>query len=260
MKRLLSLFDFSGQWSGPFYDSGEWDVIQWDIKLGEFMDINLLDSAETVLEMFENVDAIIAAPPCTHFTKSGAQYWAIKDEDGRTWEMVELVRQVMRLVDLFRPTDPEYDGVFFWTVENPVGRIQKLVPELETISGEKGYFFHPYEFAGYLELSSEDLARLEEIRAKDGVNVTKEESDFITECNAYKKQTGLWGEFNRDLVKRPIDPVRACLQGGPTQKTGGKSAKTKEERSDTPLGFAQAFFEANNEYRAQLVDGFYENY
>jgi hypothetical protein len=252
MEDLLSLFDFSGEWSEPFAANG-WNVMQWDIKLSEFMDINLIDSAETALELFENVNGIIAAPPCTHFTKSGAQYWSIKDEDGRTWEMVQLVNQVMKLVDLFRPTDPDYDGTFFWAAENPVGRIQKLVPELEEIPGQKGYFFHPYEFAGHLNLSTEDLARLEVIRLKNGIGVTKAESDFITQCNAYKKQTGLWGEFNRDLKKKPIEPVRACLQGGPTQKTGNKSAKTKEERSNTPAGFAQAFYDANKNFRISNI-------
>jgi hypothetical protein len=43
MKTLLSLFDYSGTWSEPFAAAG-WDVIQWDIKLDAFMDINLFDA------------------------------------------------------------------------------------------------------------------------------------------------------------------------------------------------------------------------
>jgi hypothetical protein len=248
MKTLLSLFDYSGAWSEPFAAAG-WNVIQWDIKLGEFMDINLIDSAETALELFENVDGILAAVPCTDFTKSGAQYWKAKDEDGRTWSSLQLVKQVEKLVDLFRPTDPDYDGGFFWAVENPVGRIAKLAPGLG-----KGYFFHPYEFAGYMDLSAKDLQRLDKIRAKNGIGVTAAEARFIERTNAYKKQTGLWGEFNRELIKRPVDPVRACAQGGPTQRFGGKSDKAKEDRSYTPLGFARAFYEANKDYAAHLVN------
>jgi len=243
MKRLLSLFDYSGTWSAPFRKKG-WDVIQWDIKLSEYMDIMTLDSVETVLELFENVDGIISAPPCTHFTKSGAQYWKLKDEDGRTWEMLQLVHQVQKLADLFRPTDPEFDGTFFWCIENPVGRLQKLVPEL----GD-AIFFHPWEFAGYTNPTEEDLKRLDIIRLKDGKGVTDEENELILKVNAYTKQTGLWGEFNRDLVKKPITKVKASAQGTFTQRYGGDSVRTKELRSNTPSGFAEAFCEANHDYQ-----------
>lgn len=255
MKNLLSLFDESGEWSAPFAESGDWNVFQWDIKLSELMDVHNIDSAETALELFEHVDGIIAGPPCTDFTKSGAQYWSIKDEDGRTWESVQIVNQVIKIVDLFRPTDPDYDEVFFWAVENPAGRIQKLIPELETIGNAgKALFFHPYEFAGWTDLSPEEISRLDEIRVKNGIGVTKQESDFVQMTGAYKKQTGLWGEFNRSLEKRPIEPVRCALQGGPTQKTGGKSAKAKQERSVTPIGFARAFYEANKNHKIQIYE------
>jgi hypothetical protein len=241
--RLLSLFDYSGNWSKPFADGG-WETISWDIKLSEFMDINLIDSAETALELFEDVDGIIAAPPCTDFTLSGAQYWKIKDEDGRTWKSVELVRQVERLVDLFRPTDPDYDGVFFWAMENPVGRLPKLVPGIGP-----AWYFDPFEFAGWLKPSRRDLRELDRIRLKNGIDVTTEEATLITRSNAYKKKTGLWGEFNRNMVKKPIPPVKACPQGSPVQRKGGNSSKDQEQRSVTPLAFATAFYEANKNYR-----------
>jgi hypothetical protein len=249
MKNLLSLFDHSGVWSEPFAESGEWNVIQWDIKLSEFMDIHSIDSAETALDLFEHVNGIIGGPPCTDFTKSGAQYWSAKDSDGRTWKSVQVVNQFMKLVDLFRPTDPDYDDVFFWCLENPAGRIQKLIPELETISGHKGYFFHPYEFAHWGDLCIKDIGRLDSIRSKNGKDVTKFQSEFVMQSGAYKKQTGLWGEFNRNMEKRPIEPVRVCAQGSPIQRTGGKSDKTKEDRSVTPIGFARAFYEANKDHR-----------
>lgn len=239
MKTLLSLFDYSGNWSQPFAENG-WNVIQWDIKLAEFMDINLIDDAETALDLFENVDGIIAATPCTEFTKSCAQYWPQKDQDGRTQKAIQLVYQTLKLVDLFRPTDPEYDGTFFWAVENPIGRIARLVPQL----GD-AYYFDPFEFAGWNNLTREDLLWLEQIRGKNGNKITKKEAYHIELCNAYTKRTGLWGEFNRNLKKRPIAPVKACVQGSVIQRQGGNSRKTKELRSITPLGFAQAFYAAN---------------
>ncbi|MHA7109269.1 hypothetical protein ACRTDU_04035 [Sunxiuqinia elliptica] len=243
MARLLSLFDYSGQWSQPYYEAG-WDVIPWDIKLSEFMDINSIDLVETALDLFEDVDGILGAVPCTDFANSGAQYWKAKDLDGRTAASVQLVSQVERLADLFTPTDPDYydeGGSFFWVMENPVGRIGSLFPHLG-----KPYYFNPCDFAGYLDLSDSDHNELDRIRRKDGINVTREEVDFIIQCEAYTKKTGLWGDFNRNLVKKQIEPVRACKQGSPTQVYGGKSERTKEARSNTPRGFAIAFFEANN--------------
>lgn len=240
MKTILSLFDYSGQWSEPYFNAG-WDVITWDIKLAEFMDINSIELAETALDLFEDVDGILAAVPCTDFAVSGAQYWKQKDSDGRTAKSVQLVNQVERLVDLFTPTDPNFEGSFFWCMENPVGRIQKLFPYLG-----KPFYFNPCDFAGYLNLTSPDHNELDRIRRKDGNSVTREEIEFVLQCEAYTKKTGLWGDFNRNLVKNSIEPVRVCKQGSPMQLYGGKSDKTKELRSITPLGFATAFFNANN--------------
>lgn len=249
-KRLISLFDYSGVWGLPFAQNG-WEVIQWDIKLNKFMDINLFKRAGQVLEMFEYCDGILAAPPCTEFTASCAQYWKVKDEDGRTAAAIELVKQVERFADLFTPTDPEFDGTFFWGLENPVGRIGKLT----NIEGAgKPVFFHPWEFAGYLNPSEQVLKELDHIRAKDGEDVTDEESDFVVKWNAYTKKTGLWGDFNRTLVKKPVEKVKCSPQGSFTQRLGGSSVKTKEERSNTPYGFALAFYEANKEYRGDWYD------
>ena len=58
----------------------------------------------------------------------------------------------------------------------------------------------------------------------------------------YKKKTLLWGEFNSNLVKNTVEPI---IPSPLHQNYGGKSARTKEARSITPQGFAQAFFQAN---------------
>jgi hypothetical protein len=249
MKSLLSLFDYSCNWPRPFYNNG-WDVVPWDIKIDEFRDIMKLDGPETLFSLFENeFDGILAAIPCTDFAVCGSQYWKAKDLDGRTLASMDLVYQVEKLVDWYFPTDPDYfeeGGTFFWSIENPVGRLGKLHPELQG-----PIYWHPYEFAGYLNLSNSDHNELDRIRRKDGIGITREEIDFVLRCEAYTKKTGLWGDFNRNLVKKPVEPVRVCRQGSPIQTFGGKSDKTKEARSLTPTGFAQAFYEANKEYQPQ---------
>jgi len=61
----------------------------------------------------------------------------------------------------------------------------------------------------------------------------------------YTKKTGLWGQFNNGLARNPVEPIKECAQGSWVQKLGGNSDKTKNLRSETPEGFARAFFNAN---------------
>ncbi len=250
MKTLLSLFDYSGTWSEPFMRNG-WEVIQWDIKLAEFMDITSFTDYETTMEMLDGYDiqGIIAGPPCTDFTVSGNQYWSQKDAAGQTKKSLEFVLQVLRLVDALRPTDPDYfdenpDSSFFWAIENPVGRMARLA------GLDDAYWFNPCDFAGHTNPTLEQIKTLDRIRSKNGKDVTDQENEAVLEVNAYTKKTGLWGQFNRDLVKMPIAPIKTCKAGSPLMRLGGKSARTKELRSNTPAGFAEAFYEANKNYQA----------
>ncbi len=194
---VLSMFDYTGNWALPYERAG-YNVIQLDKKLN--VDINDLNADwiyENILDGFETVDIVLIAPPCTCMCRSGAQYWEQKDNDGRTAADVELVYQGIRTLDVLMPE--------IWALENPVGRLPKLVPELG-----KPWYFQPYWFG-----------------------------------DPYSKKTGLWGNFNRDLPRNEVTPVRACSEGSLLMKLGGKSEKTKEVRSATPLGFANAFFQAN---------------
>ena len=58
----------------------------------------------------------------------------------------------------------------------------------------------------------------------------------------YTKLTQLWGRFNTDLPQNHVEPENGSMMWA---RYGGKSERTKELRSMTPPGFAQAFFEAN---------------
>lgn len=184
-KIILSLCDYSGTWSQPYKENG-YDVRQVDLKTGA--DIRSLPFPG-------RVHGILAAPPCTAFAGSGAQYWGDKDRDGRTFEGLALVDACLRFVAV---CDPEW-----WCLENPVGRLKKWL-------GPPNLIFQPFEFG-----------------------------------DAYTKRTCLWGRFNTDLVRAPVEPVKVCPQGSWLQRLGGKSERTKELRSVTPPGFAKAFYEAN---------------
>lgn len=104
---ILSLCDFSGAWCQPYRDAG-YQVVQVDIKRGD--DVRLFQYPGPVR-------GIIAAPPCTAFAGSGAQYWPAKDASGETLEGIALVDACLRLVAVCRPA--------WWALENPVGRLRR---------------------------------------------------------------------------------------------------------------------------------------
>jgi hypothetical protein len=154
-----------------------------------------------------DVHGILMAPPCTDFSVSGAQYWPAKDDDGRTKASMAIVESCLAIVRYFKPV--------WWVLENPVGRLPELFPRA---LGNPRMYFDPWEYAGWWDKPDEE---------------------------AYTKKTGLWGTFNHRLERRPVPPVRVCSQGSWVQKLGGKSERTKELRSLTPIGFARAFYAAN---------------
>lgn len=94
----------------------------------------------------------------------------------------------------------------WWVLENPVGRLYRWL-------GKPRMTFNPNEYGGYLSPPGD----------------------------AYTKRTCLWGDFTPP-IKKPVPPT----EGSKMWKLyGGKSDNTKEKRSETPKGFAQAFFESN---------------
>lgn len=118
---ILSLCDFSGQWCKPYREAG-YVGKQFDLKLGT--DIRTIPYQG-------RVHGILAAPPCTAFAGSGAQYWGDKDADGRTCEGLALVDACLRLVAVSKPR--------WWCLENPVGRLRKWL-------GPPSLIFQPYLF------------------------------------------------------------------------------------------------------------------
>ncbi|GAB4042506.1 hypothetical protein [Spirosoma litoris] len=129
MYRFLSLCDYSGSWPKPFKDAG-YEVVQIDLKHG--IDIMTWDYQAYPRGYFYG---IFAAPPCTHYTVSGALYWAAKDADGRTELMNQLTNRILDIIEYFDPK--------FWALENPVGRIEECVPRLK---GKRLLLFNPCDF------------------------------------------------------------------------------------------------------------------
>lgn len=192
---ILSLFDYSGEWSRPYREAG-YRIIVVDLQHG----LDVFEIDETLLPP---IHGILAAPPCTDFAASGARWWSGKDARGETEYSVALVNRTLDIIEYLFPS--------WWALENPVGRIARLVPRL---TSSPAMWFQPHWYG-----------------------------------DPYTKRTGLWGDFNTELPLNYVEPVLYESSGKRSSHLwrflGGKSVKTKNERSKTPAGFAKAFFLAN---------------
>lgn len=120
-RTILSLCDYTGNWSQPYREAG-YEVIQVDLQHGK--DVVLLPHLGTA------VHGILAAPPCTHLARSGAQYWEAKGESALR-EALAVVDACLRAVVIYRPA--------WWALENPIGRLKVYL-------GEPAHRFDPCDY------------------------------------------------------------------------------------------------------------------
>lgn len=222
-RTILSFCDYTGNWSRPYADAG-YDVRCIDLKNGGG-DVRLFE------HVGHPVHGILAAPPCTAFAGSGAQYWLAKDASGETIEGLSIVDACLRAVAIYRPA--------WWALENPVGRLRRWL-------GPPRLMFHPWEYArdSFAYECGCGYSFPENLGKYGCPNCEGDHTAELVNPDAYTKKTLLWGSFT-EPTRRPSEPVRVCSQGSWVQRLGGKSERTKELRSATPMGFARAFFEAN---------------
>lgn len=159
-------------------------------------------------------------PVCTQLAVSGTSRWAEKRTKDANFQVraLELVHECRIIGQLSGAP---------WFFENPVSAISSMYRKPD-------HTFHPYEYGEYLPAGDEHPLYPEYFPPQD----------------AYGKKTCLWtgGGFVMPQ-KRPV-PLESSQTDGQGQskahnKLGGKSDKTKNIRSATPRGFAQAVFEAN---------------
>jgi hypothetical protein len=118
---ILSLCDYTGNWSRPYEEAG-YQVIRVDLQHGQ--DVRLLE------QLGEPVHGILAAPPCTAFSKAGAWAWEAKGE-AAILEGLAVVDACLRAVAIYRPE--------FWALENPAGRLKRWL-------GPPKWSFNPCDF------------------------------------------------------------------------------------------------------------------
>ncbi len=119
-KIILDLCGGTGSWSRPYKDAG------YDVRV-----ITLPEYDVLAYEPPDKVYGVLAAPPCTHFSVSGAQYWKQKDADGRTFEDVQVLTACLMIIARSKPV--------FWVIENPIGRMRKML-------GDPTLIFNPCDY------------------------------------------------------------------------------------------------------------------
>ena len=179
---------------------------------------------ERIAEICEDfaVEMLFGFPPCTDLAISGAGHFAAKAATNPNYRA-----DAMALVYMARDIGEAYNVPY--AIENPVSVISSQWRKPDHI-------FQPCDFGGYLP---ED----------DGGNPYP---DIIPARDAYTKKTCLWtGNGFKMPEARPVSPVKYQDRNGLNYsalhwKLGGKSLRTKNIRSATPRGFAQAVFAANS--------------
>ena len=119
MKIILDLCGATGAWSKPYKDAG--------------YDVRVVTAPEQDVRLYlppKNVYGVLAAPPCTHLSGSGARWWKGKGE-GALLEALAVNDACMRIVLITKPV--------FWCLENPVGRLSRYI-------GKPKMYFQPYEY------------------------------------------------------------------------------------------------------------------
>ena len=126
-KKLLVACEYSGVVREAFAKKG-WDAWSCDLLPTDQPSDKHIQG--DVLEIInDGWDLIIAHPPCTHLSLSGAKYWAEKRADGRQQAAIKFVEDIW---------DADCPRI---CIENPVGALTK-----HSKLGKATQYIQPYEF------------------------------------------------------------------------------------------------------------------
>ena len=126
-KKLLVACEYSGVVREAFAKKG-WDAWSCDLlPTDQPSDKHIQGDVLEVIN--DGWDLIIAHPPCTHLSLSGAKYWAEKRADGRQQAAIKFVEDIW---------DADCPRI---CIENPVGALTK-----HSKLGKATQYIQPYEF------------------------------------------------------------------------------------------------------------------
>ena len=227
VKRAIFIYDLTGIMAAPWLSAGyECWLFDGQHPRGITREGNLVrvgcmlnpvkweDEAHNVASLVRSADFVFGFPECTDIAVSGAAHFAKKLEANPLCQIwaVDLAKLVAKVGELLNAP---------YGIENPVS-------VMSTLWRKPDYMFHPYEYGGYLPV--DDTHPLY--------------PDYIAPRDAYPKKTCLW--TGNGFVMPPTSPVTPEVGfSRQHRKLGGRSQRTKNIRSATPRGFAEAVFKAN---------------
>ncbi|WP_447879802.1 hypothetical protein [Serratia fonticola] len=189
------------------------------VKVGMwFSAADKLQQARSISEIVgPGVSVVFGFPECTDLTVAGARHFEAKSAENPLFQI-----EAAELADLVRIVGLVTGAA--WAFENPVGVLSSMYRKPD-------FTFHPCDFAGYLP--ADDAHPLY--------------PDVYPGRDRYNKTTCIWcgGGFVKPKPRRE-EPESKDNPGW--KLCGGKSTRTKNIRSATPRGFAQAVFEANGQH------------
>jgi len=195
-KIILDLCGGTGAWSKPYKEAG------YDVRL-----VTLPETDVRTYEPPENVYGILAAPPCTMFSKARSTAITPRDYKGA----METVAACLNIIWTCRTEH----RIKFWALENPMGQLRQFL-------GKPPFSFQPWEY-GDPYIKQTDLWGYFNMPKKTPVEVPGHVQE---ECLRGSRS----GKY---LPKLPDDYI----------PQGERSDRAR--RSITPEGFAKAFFRAN---------------
>lgn len=104
---ILDLCGGTGAWSRPYREAG------YDVRV-----IDVVDGYDVRLLEYTPAYGVLAAPPCTHLSSSGARWWKGKGDDALI-ESLSVVDACLRIICVAKPR--------WWALENPVGRLSRYI-------------------------------------------------------------------------------------------------------------------------------------
>ncbi len=217
---IVSLFDRSGNALRPWAARGH-TCLAFDLLNDDRVEnysgggsIRYIKRDLRSLYLYRSVSFLMGWPPCDDLAVSGAKHFETKRQADPDFQKkaLALAMQIPRWgKELNVP----------WMFENPVSALASLYRKPD-------HYFHPYEYGGYLPAD----------------DVHPRFPAYIAPRDAYPKKTCIWS--GNGFIMPDKQPV-PCPEGFSTQfkKLGGKSARTKQIRSEGPRGFLEAVYQAN---------------
>lgn len=217
-KIILDLCGGTGSWSKPYKDAG-YEVVnvtlpEFDVRKTQIKDGMILFPGEQTLYgipffvkvPIKDVYGILAAPPCTMFSRARTTAKTPRDFAGA----MEIVQACLEIIWACRSADTGYckgRRLKFWALENPMGYLRQFL-------GKPGFSFQPWEY-GDMHFKRTDVWGY--------FNIPKATHNTRPE------------KFNREEWAKPTKP----------DEYKHMKLNRAAIRAITPKGFARAFYKAN---------------